>query len=451
MHPKLKINIFSDPLLPLKKVGLVVLFFIYIYSLRFIFVPGDIGTRAMIGVVGLLLLFIDVLHSFSKGKLLVKLRYVSITLCLVLIPTVSLLTNIWNVTSEQFFLTYPISIILVLAGAYPVTRAVILVYDRVDFELIAKYIIVAVVIQCIIALMMFILPAMRSFLIEILVHTDASKMHFDMEGFRLIGFGAQFFEAGVINCVALILIASLFKGRLLSIGYMLWLIFSFFIIFSIGMMMARTTIIGVPLAGAVLLYKSRFWKLRLSSKFLRAISSILIFSLLATVIIVSLPSSLKNEIEQPAEFGLEMFINYFEKGQFSSASTTQLFNMYDTYPDNAKTWIIGNGYWSDPMDRDSYYMSTDVGYARLIFYFGIIGLLFYFSYQVAIARSANRATGGTYKPFFVTLIALVLVLNLKGFTDMSSTFSLFLFISSDNTNRRLLAKKVWVGPYSERL
>lgn len=417
------------------------LFFIYIYSLRFIFVPGGIGTRAMIGVVGILLVFINVFHSFSKKKLLVKQGYVNIILCLVLMLAVSILTNIWNVTSERFFLTYPISIILVLAGAYPVTRAVMWVHGRVDFELIAKYIIVSVVIQCIIALMMFLLPAMRSFLIEILVHKDVSKMHFDMEGFRFIGFGAQFFEAGVINCVALILIASLFKGRLLSIGYMLWLIFAFAIIFSIGMMMVRTTMIGVPLAGAVLLYKSRFWKLRLSSRFLRAISLILIFSLLATVIIVLLPSSFKNEIEQSVKFGFEMFINYFEKGEFSSASTAQLFDMYNIYPDNAKTWIIGNGYWTDPIDQDSYYMSTDVGHARMIFYFGIIGLLFYLSYQVAIAKSANLATGGKHKPFFVTVIALMLILNLKGFTDMSQTLSLFLFIPPDNTNKRLLAKK----------
>jgi len=174
---------------------------------------------------------------------------------------------------------------------------------------------------------------------------------------------------------------------------------------------------------------------------LRGISLISMVSLLATVIIVSLPSSFKNKIEQSAEFGFEMFINYFEKGELSAKSTDQLFDMYDIYPDNAKTWIIGNGYWTDPIYQDHYYMDTDVGYARMIFYFGIIGLFIYFSYQVAVARSANLATGGKYKPFFVTLIALLLILNLKGFTDMSQTLSLFLFISPDNINKRQCERK----------
>ena len=54
------------------------------------------------------------------------------------------------------------------------------------------------------------------------------------------------------------------------------------------------------------------------------------------------------------------------------------------FPDNMKTWLIGDGYFSAPRDVDpyfvgklvgGYYMGTDVGYLRFIFYFGIIGLL----------------------------------------------------------------------------
>lgn len=53
------------------------------------------------------------------------------------------------------------------------------------------------------------------------------------------------------------------------------------------------------------------------------------------------------------------------------------------FPDNLKTWIIGDGYFSNPYNTDpfyigtrsrGYYMGTDVGYLRFIFYFGLIGL-----------------------------------------------------------------------------
>ena len=53
------------------------------------------------------------------------------------------------------------------------------------------------------------------------------------------------------------------------------------------------------------------------------------------------------------------------------------------FPDNLKTWLIGDGYFGTPDDdpnylgasMSGYYMGTDVGYLRFIFYFGIFGLL----------------------------------------------------------------------------
>lgn len=424
-----------DFLLPLKKVGLIVLFFIFIYSLKFNFVPGGIGTRAIIGLVGLQWVLINLVSSlYFKQRLSLKSKYSIIIISLFFLIFFSLLTNAWNSTAESFFLSYPISIILVLVAPYPITKYVKSVYGKVDFELIAKYFIIAVVIQCGIALLMFIFPTMRTILIDIIIHTDGSKMHFDMESFRLIGFGAQFFEAGVINAIALILIASVFKSRVLSISYMFLLMISFVIIVTIGMMMSRTTIIGVPLAGFVLLHKFRFWKLRSLSLFLRAFSLIILLVLLATAIYYLLPTTFINQIEQSVEFGFEMLVNYSSKGELTTGSTKQLINMFDIYPDNAITWLIGNGYWSDPIDPDSYYMSTDVGFARMIFYFGLFGLVSYLIYQASIAWNANLATGGKHKTFFVAMIALLLIFNSKGFTDMSQTLSLFLFIPPDNIN-----------------
>ena len=53
------------------------------------------------------------------------------------------------------------------------------------------------------------------------------------------------------------------------------------------------------------------------------------------------------------------------------------------FPDNLKTWLIGDGYFSNPYNIDpyftgrfvgGYYMSTDVGYLRFIFYSGLVGI-----------------------------------------------------------------------------
>ena len=40
--------------------------------------------------------------------------------------------------------------------------------------------------------------------------------------------------------------------------------------------------------------------------------------------------------------------------------------------------MIGDGYFADPFDPSAFYMGTDMGYIRFIFYCGMIGLAFFF-------------------------------------------------------------------------
>ena len=74
------------------------------------------------------------------------------------------------------------------------------------------------------------------------------------------------------------------------------------------------------------------------------------------------------------------------------------------FPDNIKTWIIGDGYFANPGDTDPYYVgplggafykSTDVGYLRFIFYFGVLGLfafvLFLYIYCFGKIKKISKA------------------------------------------------------------
>ena len=54
------------------------------------------------------------------------------------------------------------------------------------------------------------------------------------------------------------------------------------------------------------------------------------------------------------------------------------------WPEVLRTWVIGDGYFENQRnDRNyigsattaGYYMGTDIGYLRFLFYFGVIGLL----------------------------------------------------------------------------
>lgn len=70
-----------------------------------------------------------------------------------------------------------------------------------------------------------------------------------------------------------------------------------------------------------------------------------------------------------------MFINYSSDAGLSSASTDRLKEMY-VYPTSLKTYLIGDGLFNL---KDHYYMETDVGYLRLLFYGGIpVALCFFY-------------------------------------------------------------------------
>ena len=109
------------------------------------------------------------------------------------------------------------------------------------------------------------------------------------------------------------------------------------------------------------------------------------------------------------------------------------------FPDNVKTWIIGDGYFDGPSNTDPYYvgptmtgfyMWTDVGYLRLIFYFGLIGLFTFMLFFFKCGQACAKKFRG-----FSTLFALLVLLNFiiwfKVSTDIFVIFALFLCIPQE--------------------
>jgi hypothetical protein len=130
-----------------------------------------------------------------------------------------------------------------------------------------------------------------------------------------------------------------------------------------------------------------------------------------------------------------------EKGEWDVSSNDRLMNMY-VFPDNAKTWIIGDGYFDGPSNTDPYYvgptmtgfyMWTDVGYLRFIFYFGLIGLaafMFFFIKcgQVCAYKFRN------YALLFWLLVLLNFIIWFKVSTDIFVVFALFLCIPQEDND-----------------
>jgi len=131
-------------------------------------------------------------------------------------------------------------------------------------------------------------------------------------------------------------------------------------------------------------------------------------------------------------FGFEGFFSLVEKGHWQTGSNDVLADMY-VFPDNAQTWIIGDGYFVNPSDDLNflgdlyygYYMNTDVGYLRFIFFFGLIGLAVYSMYIIYAGRVCNRMFPGNLL-LFMALTSMNFVIWFKVATDCFFILAIFI-------------------------
>ncbi|MBU3842005.1 MAG: hypothetical protein IAA47_03315 [Candidatus Fusobacterium pullicola] len=108
-------------------------------------------------------------------------------------------------------------------------------------------------------------------------------------------------------------------------------------------------------------------------------------------------------------WAFELFI---KRGE--TDSTNVLKNMWNIIPEDIKTWIIGDGKW---MEGKKYYMNTDVGYLRLVWYVGIIGLFIYFYYLFFIYKNLVKDSSKEIKTLIGFIFIFLLVVNIKGYAE----------------------------------
>ena len=228
----------------------------------------------------------------------------------------------------------------------------------------------------------------------------------------------------------------------------MWLyIISFSVIVVIGNMIGRTTTVG---AGIALCYAllctmwvgnnrntlGLFWK----------------YIFVVAIILVPLVVFLYNTneaIHNNLRFAFEGFFSLWEKGEWQTNSNSILADMF-IFPDNVKTWIIGDGYFDNPKDLDPYfigevtggfYMGTDVGYCRFLFYFGLMGLgaFMYFMYR-AMQICWNRFS--SYRIMFLIILLLNYMVWVKVSSDLFLVFAIFLCVSKEENDEYELKRQL---------
>ncbi len=420
------------PLRVLAKIVIQLCFFFYLYSVQLIIIPFGIGSRVALALCGLIIFLFNLEREVQLRKdIFIQKGILKYIFAFALIIFVSLLTIALNKTRDFEFVQYPVSIVLILAAAYFIHFLIKKVHKKITYEIVMKYIIVAVLIQVIISLISYLSPQINELLMRLqnLNALDISKIEETGEH-RFIGFGSTFFGAGMINGFTLMILAVMLKRKPLTRIKIFMYSLVYFIILLLGLMMARTTLIGFALSLIYLFFPSfRFNKSSLRNKWLFLLNLLVIPAVVIGLIFAYSPQLLK-QLTDVVNFAFELFINYSRNGKFSTSSTNTLESMY-VFPKTLKTYLIGDGqYYLIPGDRSSaYYMHTDVGYLRLIYYFGIIGMLCYFLLQYFVIRNAmlRNLENKNLVRFFGFCILFFFILNSKAFTDLFFLMILFCY------------------------
>lgn len=406
--------------------GIIVSF--YYFPFEFSFLPG-LNTKMGLAVVGI---FLAVLNLIRKREVNFPHNLVRVEAIAVLVSVIGMVSVIANNTPDYAYATYFVSMTVWLSGAYAVCSLIKAVHKSLTIEKVTAYLAAVCAIQCVLALVIDSNIAVKNFIDTFIMQEQ--ELLTEVE--RLYGIGASLDTAGVRFSACLILLMGVLhrnKSKM-SNGLLALTLILYLWIAVVGNMMARTTIVGVSLS---LLYAFiMFRPERVSRSFFR------IIRIVALVLTIAIPLCMylydnSSQFYQLSRFAFEGFFNLIETGEWEIDSNEKLKTMI-VFPENLKTWIIGDGYFINPYNSDpyyvgyqpgGYYMGTDIGYCRFIFYFGLIGLLAFSSFFIFVARECTSVLPD-YKLLILFVLLLGFVIWLKVATDVFLVFALLLCIGN---------------------
>ena len=359
-------------------VGTLVSF--YFFPIMFSFLP-IVNTKNAMGAVGLVCaLFILI----KKREFIIPKGLMFLLLLSGVVSIVALFAITYNQTPDVTYVAYFRSAIIWTSGAFAVCCIIWVAHGKISIPLITNYLAGVCVFQCVAAIAIRFIPIVGMY-VDALVIQGQDQLK-DLG--RMYGIGAALDVGGSRFSATLIAIAfAIEENKKVSTRVLYVLAFS--IITIIGNFIARTTLVGVAL-GLGYIAAAEIWRyfnsaVTSSDGEKKRKSSVGIWlAVLAFLIPTGITIYRQSlEFQELMRFGFEGFFSLVESGEWDVASNNTLKEMI-VWPEELRTWIIGDGYFANQRFDENYigeattggfYMGTDIGYLRFIFYFGIIGLI----------------------------------------------------------------------------
>ncbi len=388
----------------------------------------EVNTKMVIAAFGLIIFVMD---RVIEKEFRISNDFLWLSLLAILISIWSLCSMAYNHTSDGTYASYFMSLWVWLGGAYAVVWLIRKIHGSLTVETIGSYLVGVCVCQCLLAYAMTLFPPLQTFIDSLIGSGDAYMSK--IEG-RMYGLGAALDPSGLRFAAVLTIDTHLFidaqhkeKGKRMLIYAV-----AFVIIAVIGNMISRSTTVGIIIS--ILFASITYVTQNIGNVNIKNFAFVSIFLIVGIFFLVWLyrhnPSFRAN-----LRFGFEGFFSLAEKGRWEVSSNEILKNMV-VWPETLKTWIIGDGYCENPNSdpnflgviRGGYYMGTDIGYLRFIFYFGIPGLLMMIGVFVKVATTCIKNLKG-YEGLFLMLLLSNFTGWFKVTSDILMVFAPFLILA----------------------
>lgn len=397
-------------------IGITILTSLFFFPFNSAWLPA-INTKMALAALAIPLFFIRGAKTRNSAP---AYGMVALSICGAIVSLIGITSVILNNTGDYTYASYFVSMYVWLGGAYVVTRVMEAAYGKLTIRLVGNFLISVCVAQCILAQIINAVPAVAYVVDSFMVSTGFMGTNET----RLYGIGCALDVAGLKFC-AVLLMATFFALNPVSKEHKSLercvYIVAFLIIAVFGSMIARTTSVGIILSVIMCILFPIFNKNQNSRTNAWGLTKTFIAFLILVVPVIVFFYNVNPGFRENLRFGFEGFFSLAEGREWDVKSNRQLFSMV-VWPEHLKTWVIGDGYFSQPQNdyyyvgpNYDYYMGTDVGYCRFIFYFGILGLIAFSTVFIASAIICSKK-----HPQYTFLFWMILIMNFVGWVKVSS-------------------------------
>ena len=402
----------------------------YLFPFTFRFFP--IANTKMILAGAGLVLYVIKLSKDRTGSL--DRSLFSLSIAALLVSFVACVSAIVNNTNDYTYADYIISMWVWLGGGYAVVQLINWCHGHATIDLVCKYLISVCVIQCVLALMIDSNMSFKIFVDSLVADLGFIQMDRLDNSNRLYGVGCSLDVAGTRFAAILAIVPFLtYRAILTKRDRDVWLyIMAFAFVSIVGNMISRTSTVGILFAVFIWVLLSVLPSYnRNVRKLWERLFIVITIAVIVSIVLYNTSYLFKMNIR----FAFEGFFSLFETGHWETNSNSALMNMF-VLPEKFHTWLIGDGYLYDPAginpyyvgeNYPGYYMNTDVGYLRFIFYFGLIGLCTIVGYFFVITKLLSKKFA-SYKMIFYMFLLINLIVWIKVSTDIFPVYAIFFSI-----------------------